>query len=68
MARLDAAKFLGITPQQVDNIANAGELPYQQTASGKIFFESDVAALKKTRALLAKTDKRVGNKKLKAKD
>lgn len=61
MGRADVALHLGITPQYVDKLADKGDLFFQETSAGKIFFESDVLRYEKERA-----KKRVGDKRFKA--
>lgn len=61
MGRADVALHLGITPQYVDKLADKGDLFFQETSAGKIFFESDVLKYEKERA-----KKRVGDKRFKA--
>ncbi|MDD5742311.1 MAG: hypothetical protein PHX87_02670 [Candidatus Peribacteraceae bacterium] len=62
MGRIDVASYLDITPQYVDVLANKGELEFQETTSGKIFFERDVIAYERKRVI-----KRAGDKRFKEK-
>lgn len=58
----DVRKLLKVTYQYIDKLTLEGRLPFQQTSSGKIFFEEDVLAFKKERDQKAKTDRRIKRK------
>lgn len=58
MGRADVALHLGITPQYVDKLADKGDLYFQDTSAGKIFFENDVIRYEKGRAKRRASDKR----------
>jgi len=58
MGRIDAANYLNITPQYVDVLASKGLLEFQETSSGKIFFESDLLKYERERAKRRVQDKR----------
>jgi len=63
MGRIDVASYLNITPQYVDVLASKGKLEFQETTSGKIFFEDDVKKYE-----LERIKKRAGDKRFKTKN
>jgi excisionase family DNA binding protein len=63
LAAGDVVKLLNVTYQYIDKLVQEGRLPYQQTSSGRIFFEDDVLAFKREREKKAKKDRRIKRKK-----
>jgi hypothetical protein len=62
MAAGDVAECLGVSYQYIDKLAESERLPFQQTSSGRIFFEEDVLAFKKIRDKKAQSDPRIKRK------
>lgn len=49
IARGDAAKLLGISPERVNQLARAGELRFVQTPLGRLYEPEEVERLRRIR-------------------
>lgn len=59
LAAGDVATILNVSYQYIDKLAKEGRLLFQQTSSGKIFYEKDVMKFKRERDKKAKKDPRI---------
>ncbi len=62
LATGDVAELLGISYQYIDKLVKEGRLRYQQTASGRVYLETDVLDFMRERDRKAKTDRRIKRK------
>jgi len=59
MAAGDVKKYLGVSYQYVNKLADEGKLSFQQTSSGRIFLAEEIEKFKKERLKKAKNDPRI---------